>query len=226
MSGFFVTGIGTDIGKTVVSAILVEALQADYWKPIQAGNLDFKDADFIKEYTIHTGKIHQEDYLLNEPLSPHLAAKIDGKHIDIQNIILPKTNNNIIVEGAGGIMVPLNKNYLILDLIKLLQLPVILVSMNYLGSINHTLLSINVLKQQNIPIAGIVFNGVVNLDTEQFIVNYSGCSILGRVPKTGVVSKGFIVQQAQIIQDKLKVVLENSINTNNINDISLDYESF
>ena len=117
MNGFFVTGIGTDIGKTVVSAILVEALKADYWKPVQCGNLDFTDADFIKEYTIHHETIHPEEYLFPEPVSPHLAAKLDNRIIDFQYIKLPKSNNNMIVEGAGGLLVPLSHEYLIVDLI-------------------------------------------------------------------------------------------------------------
>ncbi len=108
MNGFFVTGIGTDIGKTVVSAVLVEALKADYWKPIQCGNLDFTDADFIKEYTIHHQTIHSEEYLFAEPVSPHLAAKLDNKFIDLQYIKIPNTNNYLIVEGAGGLFVPIS----------------------------------------------------------------------------------------------------------------------
>lgn len=226
MSGFFVTGIGTDIGKTLVSAVLVEALQADYWKPIQAGNLEYTDANFVKDNTVHPGKIHLEDYLLKEPYSPHKAAEIDGKYIDFQSFKLPKTNNHIIVEGAGGIMVPINEKYLIINLIKQLQLSVILVSMNYLGSINHTLLSIEILKQHNISIAGIIFNGTTDIDSENYILSYSGCTLIGKIPKADLISKGFVVQQAQIIQKNLFSILNENNNQHNINDISLDYESF
>ncbi|HRH56554.1 MAG TPA: dethiobiotin synthase [Chitinophagales bacterium] len=226
MNGFFVTGIGTDIGKTVVSAVLVEALHADYWKPIQSGNLDFTDADFIKEYTIHHENIHSEEYLFSEPVSPHLAAKFDNKIIDFQYIKLPKSNNYIIVEGAGGVLVPLSQEYLIIDLIIKLQLPVILVSMNYLGSINHTLLTIASLKQKNIEIAGIIFNGEQNIETENFILNYTGIKLLGKIPKADTMSKGFIAQQADQIRKNLLPILSELPKKQSSEDLPIDYESF
>lgn len=227
MNGFFVTGIGTGIGKTVVSAILVESLKADYWKPVQAGNLDFTDTDFIKEYTIHHEKLHNEDFLFSEPVSPHLAAILDDNHINLEYFKLPKLNNYLIVEGAGGLMVPLNEKYLIKDLIIKLQIPVILVSMNYLGSINHTLLTIEALKQYNIPIAGIVFNQEHNATSEEYILKYSGIKLLGNIPKADTLSKGFIVQQADKIRKNLLDVLADFPNrTNNDSNLQLDYESF
>lgn len=226
MNGFFVTGIGTDIGKTVVSAVLVEALHADYWKPIQSGNLDFTDADFIKEYTIHHENIHSEEYLFSEPVSPHLAAKFDNKIIDFQHIKLPKSNNYIIVEGAGGVLVPLSQEYLIIDLIIKIQLPVILVSMNYLGSINHTLLTIASLKQKNIEIAGIIFNGEQNIETENFILNYTGIKLLGKIPKADTMSKGFIAQQADQIRKNLLPILSELPQKQSSEDLPIDYESF
>lgn len=227
MSGFFVTGISTGIGKTVVSAILVEALKADYWKPVQSGNLDFTDTDFIKEYTIHHQTLHTEEYLFSEPVSPHLAAKLENKDIDIQHIKLPIVNNYLIVEGAGGLLVPLSQKYLIKDLIIKLQLPVILVSMSYLGSINHTLLTIEALKQHNIPIAGIIFNQDHNIESENYILNYTGIKLLGKIPKTDTMSKGFIVQQADQIRKNLLEVLHDFPNqVSNNNNLQLDYESF
>ena len=227
MKGFFVTGIGTDIGKTVVSAILVEALKADYWKPIQAGNLDFTDSDFIKEYTINHQDIHVEEYLFSEPVSPHLAAELDFNTIDTHHIKLPKSNNYFIVEGAGGLMVPLTENYLIKDLIKKIQLPVIVVSMSYLGSINHTLLTIEVLKQNNIPIAGIIFNNEHNLESENYILNYTGIKLLGKIPKADIMSKGFIVQQADQIRKNLLDALEEIPEiANDSKGLQFDYESF
>lgn len=226
MNGFFVTGIGTDIGKTVVSAVLVEALNADYWKPIQSGNLDFTDADFIKEYTIHHETIHSEEYLFSDPVSPHLAAKLDNKIIDFQYIKLPKSNNYIIVEGAGGLLVPLTNEYLIVDLIIKLQLSVILVSMSYLGSINHTLLTIASLKQKNIEIAGIIFNGEPNIETENFILNYTGIKLLGKIPKADTMSKGFIAQQADQIRKNLLPLLSELSKKQSSEDLPIDYESF
>src|ERR1041385_3043150 len=143
----FVTGIGTGIGKTIVSAALVEKLKADYWKPIQSGDLDKSDSLSVKNLISNSiTKIHPESYRLTQPFSPHKSAAIDGIIIDPDAIQLPKTNNALIVEGAGGLMVPLNNEFLIIDLIKKLGIEVILVSQNYLGSINHTLLSIYALK--------------------------------------------------------------------------------
>lgn len=226
MSGFFVTGIGTDIGKTLISAMLVEALKADYWKPIQAGNLEYKDSDFVREFTNQHQTIHQEEYLFTEPASPHLAAQLDNKPIEFQYFKLPKTNNYIIVEGAGGLMVPLNEKYLIIDLINNIQLPVILVSMNYLGSINHTLLSIELLKAKNLEIAGIIFNGESNPSTEKYILDYSGIRLLGKVPKTASISKGFIIQHAEQIRKNLLPVLTELPKPNTSNDLPIDYESF
>ncbi len=226
MNGFFVTGIGTDIGKTVVSAVLVEALKADYWKPIQAGNLDFTDSDFINEYTIHHQTIHSEEYLFTEPVSPHLAAKFDNKYIDFQHIIIPKSNNYMIVEGAGGLLVPLTHEYLIIDLIIMLQLPVILVSMNYLGSINHTLLTILALKEKNIEIAGIIFNGEPNIETENYILKYTGIKLIGKIPKSDTMSKGFIVQQADQILKNLLPLLSELPQPETSQDLPIDYESF
>lgn len=226
MNGFFVTGIGTDIGKTVVSAVLVEALKADYWKPIQCGNLDFPDSDFVKEYSMHHQNIHPEEYLLREPVSPHLAAKIEDKIIEIQYIKTPNTNNYLIVEGAGGLLVPLSNKYLIIDLIIKFQLPVIVVSMNYLGSINHTLLTIAALKQKNIEIAGIIFNGEQNIESENYILNYTGVKLLGKVPKADTMSKGFIVQQADQLRKNLLPLLHQLPKEESSNDLPIDYESF
>lgn len=226
MNGFFVTGIGTDIGKTVVSAVLVEALKADYWKPIQSGNQDFKDSDFIKAYCIHHQTIHPEEYFLTEPVSPHLAAKLDGKTIEFQHIKLPKTTTTLIVEGAGGLLVPLNDKHLIVDLIIKLQLPVILVSMNYLGSINHTLLTIEALKQRNIDISGIIFNGEPNMETENYILNKTGLRFLGKIPKAETMSKGFIAAHAEQIRKNLLPLLADFPKTDSSNDLPIDYESF
>src|SRR5476649_1485023 len=142
----FVTGIGTGIGKTIVSAILTEKLKADYWKPIQAGDLDNSDTLKVKSLITNTSsKIHPEAYRLTQACSPHKAAAIDGITIDQKNILLPVTDNKLIIEGAGGLMVPLNNNFLMIDLIQQLNAGVILVVKHYLGSINHTLLSLEAL---------------------------------------------------------------------------------
>ncbi|OFY88033.1 MAG: dethiobiotin synthase [Bacteroidetes bacterium RIFCSPLOWO2_12_FULL_31_6] len=196
MKNYFVTGIGTGIGKTIVSAILTEALEADYWKPIQAGNLDNTDTDVIKFSVSNTqSKFHPETFKLTQALSPHAAANIDGIEINIDDIILPRTNNNLIIEGAGGLMVPINnKGDLVIDLIKKLNAPVILVSKNYLGSINHTLLSIEALKNRNIPIAGIVFNGEDEFNGEEFILKYSQLKCFARIKSEDKINKETVLK--------------------------------
>ena len=190
MAKYFITGIGTGIGKTLVSAILTEKLKADYWKPIQSGDLDNSDSITISSLISNTKTfIHPETYRLTQPLSPHLSARLDGIEIDLNQINIPFTENNLIIEGAGGLMVPLNEAELIIDLIKKLDVEVILVSQNYLGSINHTLLSVNLLKQYGIKIKGIIFNGDENLETERFILQYAQIKKLGSVPGLNNIDK-------------------------------------
>jgi len=155
---FIVAGIGTEIGKTVVSAILVEALQADYWKPIQSGALEDSDTETVRQLISNSrSRFHPEAYRLREPLSPHAAAAIDGVTIALENLVIPETDNSLIIELAGGLMVPLNDTDLNIDFVQQTGLPVVLVSRNYLGSINHTLLSVDALKNRQIPIMGFDF---------------------------------------------------------------------
>lgn len=204
MKQFFITGIGTEIGKTVVSSILTEYLQADYWKPIQSGDLHFSDTMKVQSLISNAKSyFHPERYRLNSPLSPHASAALDGVQIKLSDFILPQTSNHLIVEGAGGLMVPLNDQYLMLDLIQQLQIPVILVSRNYLGSINHTILSIEALKHRKIPIAGIVINGESNPATESFIENYSRLPVLLRVGNFTDVTRETIKQFVNLLDSKL-----------------------
>lgn len=182
MKNYFVTGIDTNIGKTIVSAILVEKLKADYWKPIQSG--DLRNSDTIKVATLINNKktiLHPETYRLSQPLSPHAAAKSDKVTIDLKKLKLPKTKNTLVVEGAGGVMVPLNNKHLMVDLIKQLKTEAIVVIKNYLGSINHALLTIEALKGRKIAIAGIVFNGPTVKSSEEYILKYSGLKCLLRI---------------------------------------------
>lgn len=193
MERYFVTGIGTGVGKTVVSAILTEKLQADYWKPVQSGDLHQTDTDTVKSLISNSRtRFHPEAYRLNQPLSPHASAAIDGIDIRCADIELPGTENDLVIEGAGGLMVPLNDKELIIDLIKQLHTEVILVSQNYLGSINHTLLSIEALHIRNIPVAGIIFNGEATPATEEYILQYSGLNCIGRIESTEHVNRTYI----------------------------------
>ena len=184
MRRLFVTGIGTNVGKTVISAILTQKLQADYWKPIQAGDLNNTDSMKVSQWVDNTiSTIHPEAYRLTQPMSPHTAAERDGININLKDIISAETTRNLIIEGAGGLMVPLNKNDLVVDMISHLQAEAVLVSRHYLGSINHTILSIEALRSRNISITGIIFNGDENRDTESIIESVCAVPILGRIPK-------------------------------------------
>lgn len=179
MNKYFVTAIGTNSGKTIVSAILVQAFQADYWKPIQSGVED-RDADTVNSLLLNDfSVIHPEKYWLKKPASPHEAAKSEGIEIDLSDLNIPDTDgNNIVIEGAGGLMVPLNDKDTIVDLIAKLDVEVVLVSNYYLGSINHTLLSIACLKAHNINIKGIVFNGEKNEASKAIILSKTGLPCL------------------------------------------------
>jgi dethiobiotin synthetase len=184
MRRLFVTGIGTNVGKTVISAILTQRLHADYWKPIQAGELDNTDSMKVSQWVENsTSVIHPEVYKLTNPMSPHAAAERDGVNIDLNNIMTPETKGDLVIEGAGGLMVPLNKCDLLIDLIPHLHAEAVLVSQHYLGSINHTILSIEALRSRNINIAGIIFNGGENKDTESIIKSVCAVPILGRIPE-------------------------------------------
>ncbi|HNW99620.1 MAG TPA: dethiobiotin synthase [Bacteroidales bacterium] len=197
MKKYFVTGIGTGVGKTVVSAILVEALKADYWKPIQCGELENSDSDIVRNLISNSQtKIHPETYRLKTPASPHYAAEVEKIKIDIEKIIIPETKNDLIIEGAGGLMVPLNDDFLMIDLIKQLNAEVILVSQNYLGSINHTLLSLEALKSRNIPVKGIVFNSEPNHSSEKYILENSKIPCVLNLFQQKKVDKALVVKYA------------------------------
>jgi dethiobiotin synthetase len=176
----FISGIGTDVGKTVVSAILANAFGADYWKPVQTGNPDTIYFESLVSNTEKT-KIFPAVYSFKMPASPHVAARAEHQVIDHLAFKMPHTSNHLIVEGAGGLLVPLNDHFLMADLIRQLNLPVILVSRHYLGSINHTLLSIEYLRNKNIPLLGLIVNGDPNPGTENAITSFGKTSILARI---------------------------------------------
>lgn len=199
----FITGIGTDVGKTVVSAIITQALEADYWKPIQAGDLDHSDTHKIKAYASNLKtKFFENSYALNTPASPHHAAAIDGVTVDLKNITEPKTNNHLVIEGAGGIFVPLNSTDTIIDLIKP-DYKVIVVSRHYLGSINHTLLTIEALQNRNIQVAGIIFNGKKNEATESIILSKTQVKYIGRLEPEPYIDSNVVKEYADLWRDNL-----------------------
>ncbi len=197
---FAVTGIGTDVGKTVVSAILAESLQANYWKPVQAGDLDNSDSTKVERYTSNVNLL-PEKFKLTEPMSPHAAARIDGVQIAKEDLKLPAVSGNLIVEGAGGLLVPFNDDGLLFaDLLEYWGLPTIVVSRHYLGSINHTLLTMETLKKRGVEVAGIIFVGNENNETEQVIKSVTGVKVLGRIPIAKELNDKFIQEQAKQFQ--------------------------
>lgn len=201
MKHYFITGIGTGIGKTIVSAILTEALKADYWKPIQAGELNNTDSMKVRSLISNTTSfIHPEVYCLSKPMSPHASAKADKIIIDLKKIKLPDTSKTLIIEGAGGIMVPLNDKQLVIDLIKQLKAEVIIVVKNYLGSINHTLLTYEALRNKKIPIAGIVFNGKPTPSSEEFITKYTGLDCILRIHEENTIDSKTIIKYGKYVK--------------------------
>ncbi|SDR10633.1 dethiobiotin synthetase [Chryseobacterium soldanellicola] len=165
----FITGIGTEVGKTVCSAILTKYFNADYWKPVQSGDLHFSDSMKIQNWVGENVVIHLETYRLQLAASPHQSAAEEGISITINDFQLPETQNNLIVEGAGGLMVPLNDTEFMIDLIEKLNIPAALVVRNYLGCINHSLLSILALNQRKINLKYLILNGNFPPDTEKII---------------------------------------------------------
>ena len=199
----FITGIGTDVGKTVASAIVVESLEADYWKPIQSGDLDNSDTDKVKARVSNTKSIfHPNAYALQTPASPHYSAAIEGVTIDLNAIKEPKTENHLVIEGAGGVFVPLNETDTIIDLIQP-DYKVIVVSRHYLGSINHTLLTIEALKSRNISIAGIIFSGDENQATEHIILSKFSLPMLGRIENEPYFDENVVKYYAEKFKDAL-----------------------
>lgn len=199
---YFITGISTEVGKTIASAIITEALEADYWKPVQSGDLHFSDSDKVKSLiSNHKSVFHPNSYALNTPMSPHASAEIDGVQIDLANITEPTTKNHLVIEGAGGLLVPLNDSETILDIIKP-DYKVICVSRHYLGSINHTLLSLNLLKEKGFDVS-IIFSGNENQTTESIIEKISEVRVLGRIDDEPYFDQNVIKEYAEKFKEVL-----------------------
>lgn len=180
MKRVFITGISTEVGKTIAAAIIAEALEADYWKPIQAGDLEHSDSHKIAQMISNKKSvIHENSYALKTPMSPHAAAAIDGISIQLETIKEPQTANHLVIEGAGGLLVPINEKETILDLIKP-NYTVVVVSRHYLGSINHSLLTIGWLKERGFDVS-ILFSGDEHPTTEKIILSKTGIPCIGRI---------------------------------------------
>ena len=218
MKPVFITGIGTDVGKTVAAAIITEALSADYWKPVQAGFDEGTDALTVQDLISNTqSHFHPEVYKLQLPASPHIAARAENITINIDTICQQYSQLTIdnspysqqsplIIEGAGGLLVPLNDHEFIIDLIKKLDARVILVSRNYLGSINHSLLTAAVCKMNNLDVIGWIFNDQY-MQYEDEIEEWSGYKKIGSIPAVTTINKAFVQEQAMRIRDQLKNLL-------------------
>ncbi|MEO8414040.1 MAG: dethiobiotin synthase [Ginsengibacter sp.] len=209
MKPIFITGTGTGVGKTLVAAIVTEALKADYWKPVQAGFEEGTDSLWVtKMLTNKKSVIHPELYKFAMAASPHLAAIAEQKKIVIKDIVhhLPQTKNQLIIEGAGGLMVPLNKKEFVCTLIKKLKARVIIVSKNELGSINHSLLTAAVLRKEKIDVAGWIFNDDY-LNYENEIARWTGYPVMASVKHLSEISKVSIGMEAKKIRRSLKYFL-------------------
>ena len=204
MRKIFITGIGTEVGKTLVSSIVVEALEADYWKPVQAGDLEFSDTDRVKSWVSNERSVfHPSAYALKTPMSPHAAAELDGLRIDLDRIVEPVTSNDLVIEGAGGLLVPLNEQNTILDLIRE-DYQVIVVSRNYLGSINHSLLTLEALRSRGLTISGIIFNGERVPSTESIIETLGEAPVIGRIREEESIDRETVSRYAERFRTKLE----------------------
>ncbi len=202
MKRIFVTGISTEVGKTIASAIITEALEADYWKPIQAGDLEHSDSHKIAQLISNKKTvIHKNSYALKSPMSPHAAASIDGINILSDQIKEPQTTNHLVIEGAGGLLVPINEKETILDLIKPTY-KVVIVSRHYLGSINHSLLTIGWLKDRGFNVS-ILFSGDEQPTTEEIILSKTGITSLGRINEEQNFDAELIRKYATQFREKL-----------------------
>ena len=179
--GVFVTGTGTDVGKTFVSTWLVRSWKAEYWKPVQTGTMDAWDADLIRRLVPNT-RIHDSRHAFSDPLSPHAAAERAGVTIRLEDFSLPETEAPLVVEGAGGVLVPLNDQDLMVDLMKRLDLPVLLVACSGLGTINHTLLSLEALRSRGLEPAGVILNGPPNPGNRTAIEKFGKVTVVAELP--------------------------------------------
>ena len=196
---YWITGTDTDVGKSVVSAMLVTAMESSYWKPVQSGTLSGTDTEFVERVSGLT-KDHfiPEVYKTTQPLSPHLSARIDDITIEMDAFHKPDVsvikNDTLVMEGAGGVLVPLNSENFVIDLIKQISAPVIIVCRSALGTINHSLATIEVLRSRNIPIKGFIMNGPKNIENERAVRDCGQIEHLGSIPKLGKVDRKSLLQ--------------------------------
>jgi dethiobiotin synthase len=185
MTGYFVTGTDTNVGKTVLSALLVAALDAIYWKPVQTGTSEGTDRELVRQWSAATPEqLPLEQYRFEPPVSPHLASREEGIRIDLDEVKLPgaSAGRRWIVEGAGGVLVPLNERDLMRDLIQRIGFPAIIAARASLGTINHTLLTLAALREARLPICGVVLIGNSNIENHRAIEHYGDIRVIGHIP--------------------------------------------
>ena len=193
---YFITGISTEVGKTITSAIVVEALEADYWKPIQSGDKHASDTMKVQSLISNSRtRFFPSSYAFDYPASPHLSAQMEGVTIEKDKIIRPVTDRPLVIEAAGGLFVPLNEDDTMLDLLRPTD-KIVLVSRHYLGSINHTLLTYEALKHRGLDVYGIVFSGTPNLSTESFILHKTQLPVLLHIDEEPYFDKNVIAEYA------------------------------
>ena len=191
-----VCGTDTDVGKTVVSAWLVQGLNATYWKPVQSGLDEGGDRNRICELlNLPPERWLREAYAFRRPVSPHWAAECDGMELDPANLGLPPCNGPLVVETAGGLMVPLNRSWLQIDQLQRWQLPVVLVARSGLGTLNHTLLSLEALRQRSIPVLGLILNGPPHADNPGTLEQFGGIPVLAQLPPLATLDASSLDQQ-------------------------------
>lgn len=203
-----IAGIHTGIGKTVVSAVLAEALGADYWKPVQAGVTE-RDTDLVSGLISNgISRVHPEAVVLKHPLSPHAAARLESVQIDHKTFAWPETSNRLLIETAGGLLSPISETATMADFIADHNLPLLLVSANYLGSINHTLLSLETIRARGLNLLGIIISGDSHEPSESFIEQYSGQEILARIPVLRPLNTGTVFSVASGLRPILELKLK------------------
>lgn len=201
---YFITGIGTEVGKTITAAIVTQVLQADYWKPVQAGELEHTDTHKVQALvSCKKTTFYPSAYNLQAAMSPHAAAALEEIQLEAKKITRPAAKNDLVIEGAGGLLVPLNDTETMIDLIKETD-KVIVVSRHYLGSINHTLLTIEAIQNRGFTVFGIIFNGDENTATENIIQKMTGISVLGRIENEPYFDKNVILEYAEIFRKNLQ----------------------
>jgi len=198
MNRFFVTGTDTGIGKTIVSTTLTIGLHAKYWKPIQTGSIEGTDSNFVKEWA-GANSVLPETYVFKAPVSPHLASKLEDQTIDLDKVLseLRAYTGDLIIEGAGGVHVPIDSGFLLSDLIQKTELPVIVAVNLRLGCINHTLLTLEALRSRQIPVTGFISVGENNVESSRSIEEYGHAQCLGHIPHCPSFTKDFFATAFQ-----------------------------